>query len=178
MKSFLLVTIILLVSSTALAQSNRVTPSTPTPVAAREVHRDFALEAAVQDRSQKIAAFIHPKSKAKLDSAARALVRRLAKDSKNEDPLPLAKQEVLNRFDRLSAEQLNLLSFFVLAEASGLLPQPDQSKEKLSGVSEMSEMTSLRLQMLMDRRSKIMSTLSNILKKISTTQDMIVQNLK
>jgi len=178
MKSVLLATIILLVSFAALAQSDRATPSPPTPVAAREVHRDFALEAAVQDRSQKIAAFIHPKSKAKLDGAARALVRRLAIGSENQDPLPLAKQEVLNRFGRLSAEQLNLLSFFVMAEASKILSQPDQAHEKLSGMNEMSEMTSLRLQMTMDRRSKFISTLSNLMKKISTTQDTIVQNLK
>jgi hypothetical protein len=32
--------------------------------------------------------------------------------------------------------------------------------------------------MMMDRRSKFISTLSNIMKKISTTQDTLVQNLK
>ena len=54
----------------------------------------------------------------------------------------------------------------------------DELKSKLDGLSEMSEMTSLRLQMMMDRRSKFLSTLSNIMKKISTTQDTLVQNLK
>jgi hypothetical protein len=44
--------------------------------------------------------------------------------------------------------------------------------------NEMSEMISMRLQMTMDRRSKFISTLSNIMKKISTTQDTLVQNLK
>ena len=42
----------------------------------------------------------------------------------------------------------------------------------------MSEMDSLRLQMTMDRRSGYISTLSQIMKKISTTQDMLVQNIK
>ncbi|MBL0131266.1 MAG: hypothetical protein IPP43_09260 [Chitinophagaceae bacterium] len=42
----------------------------------------------------------------------------------------------------------------------------------------LSEMSSIRLQMTMDRRSKIISTLSNIMKKISKTQDSIIQNLK
>ena len=42
----------------------------------------------------------------------------------------------------------------------------------------MSEMDSLRLQMTMDRRSGYISTLSQIMKKISTTQDTIVQNIK
>jgi hypothetical protein len=36
----------------------------------------------------------------------------------------------------------------------------------------------LRLQMTMDRRSKIIQTLSNIMKKIGTTQETIVKNIK
>lgn len=54
----------------------------------------------------------------------------------------------------------------------------DQIKNDLDSMSEMGEMESLRLQMAMDRRSKLMSTLSNILKKISKTADEITQNLK
>lgn len=49
---------------------------------------------------------------------------------------------------------------------------------KLDSMNEMSEMTSLRLQLTMDRRSKFISTLSNIMKKVSTTQEAVVQNLK
>lgn len=40
------------------------------------------------------------------------------------------------------------------------------------------EQSSLRLQMVMDRRSKILSALSNIMKKISNSQDQIISNLK
>jgi len=54
----------------------------------------------------------------------------------------------------------------------------DKLKSDLDSMSEMGEMESLRLQMAMDRMSKMMSTLSNILKKISKTADDIVQNLK
>jgi putative addiction module CopG family antidote len=54
----------------------------------------------------------------------------------------------------------------------------DELKGKLDGMNEISEMTSLRLQMIMDRRSKFMSTLSNIMKKISRTQDTLAENLK
>ena len=54
----------------------------------------------------------------------------------------------------------------------------EDMKGKLKGMNEMSEMTTLRLQMTMDRRSKFISTLSNIMKKISTTQDTLVQNIK
>jgi putative addiction module CopG family antidote len=54
----------------------------------------------------------------------------------------------------------------------------DDLKGQLDGMNEMSEMTSLRLQMILDRRSKFISTLSNIMKKMSETQDVLVQNLK
>jgi hypothetical protein len=48
----------------------------------------------------------------------------------------------------------------------------------LDSMSEMGEMESLRLQMAMDRYSKMMTTLSNLLKKISDTEQSIVDNLK
>jgi putative addiction module CopG family antidote len=48
----------------------------------------------------------------------------------------------------------------------------------LDTLAEMGEMESLRLQMAMDRLSKMMSTLSNAMKKISGTDEAITQNLK
>ena len=51
-------------------------------------------------------------------------------------------------------------------------------KNKLDSLSEMGEMESLRLQMAMDRLSKLMSTLSNVLKKASETAESITQNIK
>ena len=54
----------------------------------------------------------------------------------------------------------------------------DGLRYQLDSMSEMLEMTSLRLQMAMDRRSKFIETLSNIMKKISATGDALVQNLK
>lgn len=54
----------------------------------------------------------------------------------------------------------------------------DTMKSDLDSMSEMGEMESLRLQMAMDRMSKMMSALSNLLKKISDTQNSITQNLK
>jgi hypothetical protein len=51
-------------------------------------------------------------------------------------------------------------------------------KADLDSMNELNEMESLRLQMAMDRRSKFMQALSNILKKTSDTQASIVQNLK
>jgi len=52
------------------------------------------------------------------------------------------------------------------------------AKNNLDSLSEMGETESLRLQMSMDRMSKLMSTLSNLLKRISDTSSSITQNLK
>jgi putative addiction module CopG family antidote len=49
---------------------------------------------------------------------------------------------------------------------------------KLDSLSELSELEQLRLQMAMDKRSKAMSVLSNLLKKTSEAQAAIVANLK
>jgi hypothetical protein len=54
----------------------------------------------------------------------------------------------------------------------------DDLRDRLDSLSAMSELTSLRLQMAMDRRSKFIETLSNVLKKIDSTQETVVQNLK
>ena len=52
------------------------------------------------------------------------------------------------------------------------------AKANLDSLNDMGEMESLRLQMAMDRMSKFMSTLSNLLKKVSDTGATITQNLK
>lgn len=59
-----------------------------------------------------------------------------------------------------------------------LQAQIDHIKGDLDSMSEMGEMESLRLQMAMDRMSKMMSTLSSLLKKISDTSQSITQNIK
>ncbi len=64
------------------------------------------------------------------------------------------------------------------SKVAKLKPMPDDLKGKLDGMNEMSEMTALRLQMTMDRRSKFIETLSNIMKKIGTTMESITQNIK
>ena len=62
------------------------------------------------------------------------------------------------------------------------LAQLEAAKEtiqgKLDSMSELGEMESLRLQMAMDRVSKLMSTLSNLLKRASETSQSITQNIK
>jgi hypothetical protein len=69
----------------------------------------------------------------------------------------------------------------IRAKARTRIGSVDSAKKALSEIdqlSEMGEMESLRLQMAMDRMAKMMSTLSNLLKKISDTAQSITQNLK
>jgi putative addiction module CopG family antidote len=65
-----------------------------------------------------------------------------------------------------------------IADLATLESIRDKLGDELDNISEFSEMDALRLQMIMDRRSKIISTLSNILKKVSSTGEAITQNLK
>jgi hypothetical protein len=54
----------------------------------------------------------------------------------------------------------------------------DDLKGNLDGMNEMSEMTSLRLQMTMDRRSKFISTMSALMRKISSAQNSVIQKMQ
>ncbi|HAZ12264.1 MAG: hypothetical protein A2X86_03415 [Bdellovibrionales bacterium GWA2_49_15] len=51
-------------------------------------------------------------------------------------------------------------------------------KSQLDSISEMGELESLRLQIAMDRRSKFVSTLSNVMKKMSETSTAVIGNMK
>lgn len=59
-----------------------------------------------------------------------------------------------------------------------VMAMADRLSKDFDSLSEMGELGSLRLQMAMDRLSKIMSTLSNVLKKQSETADGVARNLK
>lgn len=49
---------------------------------------------------------------------------------------------------------------------------------KKDNMTDMSEQNQLKLQVNLDRRNKMMTAISNIMKKISSTQDSIIKNLK
>lgn len=59
-----------------------------------------------------------------------------------------------------------------------LAAEVSRAADQKDSMSEMGEMQSMRLQMLMDRRSKFIETLSNLLKKQSETASTVTQNLK
>ena len=77
-----------------------------------------------------------------------------------------------------SADLDSVLETLLVGYGIAIEQEIDHLLSKLDSLSEMGEMESLRLQMAMDRSSRLMSTLSNMLKKISDTNQQIVQNLK
>ena len=65
-----------------------------------------------------------------------------------------------------------------LSEAQAAKTNAAATPIKPDSLSDVSETDAQRLQMAMDRRAKFFETLSDILKKISATQNTLVQNLK
>jgi Arc/MetJ-type ribon-helix-helix transcriptional regulator len=65
-----------------------------------------------------------------------------------------------------------------LADVAQLKAILDRLKGDLDSINEMSELTSMRLQMAVDRRSRLILVLANIMKKMSATQEALAQNLK
>ena len=79
----------------------------------------------------------------------------------------------------VSAEKEQLISFSEALKQFQLdVNELDITLSRLDGMNELTEEISLRLQILMDRRSKFIQTLSQMMKKISITQDILVQNMK
>jgi hypothetical protein len=55
---------------------------------------------------------------------------------------------------------------------------PTQFQSNIDSLSDIGQAQQLQIQMLMDRRSKLIETMSNIMKSISDTQSTIIQNIK
>ncbi len=146
----------------------------------REIRGDLELERAVMERAAGLRPMLQPEAKVKLDHIVRGLLVHLASNSGDGDldPCAFVFREASGRFDRLSGEQSDLLCFGALSETVRILALPEDQREDYLVGNGISEEMSLRLQMATDRRSKIFSTLSNILKRIDSTADDIVQNLK
>jgi predicted nucleic acid-binding Zn-ribbon protein len=84
------------------------------------------------------------------------------------------------RLDALEVKMQQAKSSFqkVQADLDELNGAQAALRAELGSISDMSETESLRLQMTMDRLSKLMSTLSNVLKQSADTQKTIIQNMK
>jgi N-methylhydantoinase B/oxoprolinase/acetone carboxylase alpha subunit len=88
-----------------------------------------------------------------------------------------AKQHMRQLLGQISSERAQLQD--QRDAYSALVDEAQQAlTAQLGAMDDLSETESLRLQMAMDRMSKMMTTLSNILKKMSDTASAITQNIK
>jgi hypothetical protein len=88
------------------------------------------------------------------------------------------RNERLCRWRKLAAD-LHSRTGSVAADDATLLRQAsDAAAGQLQSLSDVSEELQMRLQMIMDRRSKFLEVLSNIMKKQSDTAATIIDNLK
>jgi hypothetical protein len=133
------------------------------------VPQHLEIDRKILARSHSLSALLQPEARAKLDAVAKELLVHLMSGSADADPSDLVQKELRRRFARLSSDQCNLLSFYVLAEVVSRL-----SKSMKPG----SELKPLRLQIARDTISKLTQLLSNIMKETSDTLDSIIQNLR
>lgn len=132
------------------------------------------MEAAKSAREDLKAIMDHVKQINDAKAALRQPARRDGAATANRSatsPAAAAQPQALPNASRVAVQPRPMTT----AEFNGRL---DREKNDLDSLNEMGEMESLRLQMAMDRLARLMSTLSNILKKISDTAATITQNLK
>jgi hypothetical protein len=126
---------------------------------------------------------LKPSGLRKLEKMGRTLAPKIAGGDDFDSLRAQAEREVASSFAGLSRTGDSEAAFIVLSMATKDMDEDiravmTEAKRSLDGMNGISEMTSLRLQMTMDRRSKFIQTLSNIMKKIGTTQETLVQNIK
>jgi hypothetical protein len=108
---------------------------------------------------------------------------------------PMLLRQLRSLFPKITKEQRGLLAIYILGEA-GLLGNPGSAtsgnsvslnnisaaisslQNTLDADNEISEMGSMQLQMLMDTRSKLLQTASDMEKSMSDTDMAIVGNIK
>jgi hypothetical protein len=84
--------------------------------------------------------------------------------------------EVLRcQFLGLSPEELDALAFYLLGVVASA---EEDGKMNQYSLNDLREDFSLKLQIVMDRRSRFISTLSIILERVSSSADTVVANIK
>jgi hypothetical protein len=151
----------------------------PAAVSAQiKVERPITLQTTVQLRTAVIAKYdsldnyLQPTAREKLAMTATVLQKEVAGLTAPDIIVAHARAEVTRQFPSMTPEQQDRMVFLALTAAV----QSDQ--EQRDSMGDLSTETSVKMQMYLDRRSKFISTLSNLLKKMSETSDAIVSNLK
>lgn len=136
----------------------------------------------LQQQYQKVSRSLNPNVKFRVRSLAPLYAEKAHSLQTIESVFQAAISSLKPQFPAASQQHLEVLAFYLLGLTIAANGDVDAVKEtvknKLDSMSKMGEMESLRLQMAMDRLSKMMSTLSNLLKKISDTSSSIIQNIK
>ncbi len=136
-----------------------------------------ALRAADQQKRD-YAVAEHGKVRARLSSEDRAIlarltasVRRALKNAAHADSLATAANVVKHAAPGLSARESGILARYVLDDIASNQNGPDSDNE-------ISEMGSMQQQMLMDTRSKLLQTVSDIEKAQSETDQTVTESIK
>jgi hypothetical protein len=161
-----------LAASAAASDAKAANPRVLTPTPAAKVRpRVPQIPADVKARVDRLWRAASPAVRSWVDQNAPGIARGAG------DPETLARTAARDRWPNLRAAGGYDGPVFLLIGRAAEVLQADV-RNKLDSLSGMGEKESLRLQMAMDRLSKMMSTLSNLLKKISDAADGVVQNLK
>ena len=139
------------------------------------LQRDIKLNRAVSGRYHKIGKRLQPEAKRKLALASRALLEEMVKSPEPRDLEKIARAEVNKQFIGLSAAQLDVTSFYVLADVAQNAKQLLDQRDSLSDLSQEQQ---LKMQMIMERMTKADTAASNLMKKLSETLDQIIGNIK
>jgi hypothetical protein len=161
-----------LAADKAATQSQAIAaPQAPAQTSAVKAHRRVpAVPADLKARGEQLRNAASPAVKAWLGQNADAIANGTG------DPESLARVAVHARWPNLRiAGAADALAFLAVYEAEEILRV---WIGRTDSVAELSTMNQMRMQQVMDRRTKLIAILSNLLKKMSDTSAGILQNLK
>ena len=167
----------------------QASPTVPQCQTDEYARRDLKLERDALARREKIDAVLPPWARQRLDIAAKAFLKRLLSDRQPADLSQVVKEEVGEQFRDISPQQSNILTLHVLTSVVKLLPPHSAEKvdakserdglgDKKDSISEMGEMDMLMLQQMMEKKAKLESMISNIMKASSEGSQAAIQALK
>jgi hypothetical protein len=126
---------------------------------------------------------VSPTVKSQLPGIAKNFAKRTEGLKHPEQVELLARQTLQQQFPGVQAAEqkaalVHLIMQSAVVEHKSLGAELDAVSQKLDSMGDLSMMQQQRLQMLMDGFTKMMEAVSNITKKMSDTQNAIIQNMK
>ena len=130
------------------------------------------VETAVIARYDSLETFLQSSARDKLTLISVELQKQLIQGADSAVLVASARNQLSRQFPSMTTAQQDRMLFLALA---GAVEAEQGTNDSLGDVT---TATSLTLQTYLDRRSKLISTLSNMMKKASDTSASIVSNLK